>query len=310
MKQAKIHNYALIEQVGRMYYILQMNQQTIADKLGLSRTTVVRLLAEGREEGIIQIYICGQDRGLRHTELETELQKRYHLRDIVIARNSGPNAIYNVAAKYIQGIVPEKGILAISGGKTMYTVADYFYPVDREKELNIVQLTGVFGDGIPGMSVAQRWSEKLNSNVTYLSAPGIVSTPGQRQLFMNEFHITKAYEAIREAEMTISGIGTPKVVLENISADYPKERFERLEQDCVGDIMFHFYNARGEFNAPGISECVVGATIEDYMKIPNRVAIAFGSEKTAAIHAAMKGGIVNIMITDEETARELGAGDF
>ena len=45
------------------------------------------------------------------------------------------------------------------------------------------------------------------------------------------------------------------------------------------------------------------------MKIPNRVEIAFGSEKTAAIHAAMKGGIVNIMITDEETARELGAGE-
>ena len=228
----------------------------------------------------------------------------------MIARNSGPDAIYNVAAKYIQGIVPEKGILAISGGKTMYTAADYFYPVDRVKELNIVQLTGVFGDGIPGMSVAQRWSEKLNSNVTYLSAPGIVSTPKQRQLFMNEFHITKAYETILEAEMAISGIGTPKVVLENISADYPKERFERLEHDCVGDIMFHFYNAKGEFNAPGISECVIGATIEDYMKIPNRIAIAFGREKTAAIHAAMAGGIVNIMITDEETARQLGTGYF
>ncbi len=99
------------------------------------------------------------------------------------------------------------------------------------------------------MSVAQRWSEKFNSNVTYLSAPGIVSTPEQWRLFMNEFRITKAYEAIQEAEMTISGIGTPKGVLENISADYPRERFERLEQDCVGDFMFHFYNARGEFNA-------------------------------------------------------------
>ena len=127
---------------------------------------------------------------------------------------------------------------------------------------------------------------------------------------MNEFHITKAYETILEAEMAISGIGTPKVVLENISADYPKERFERLEHDCVGDIMFHFYTAKGEFNAPGISECVIGATIEDYMKIPNRIAIAFGREKTAAIHAAMAGGIVNIMITDEETARQLGTGYF
>ena len=96
------------------------------------------------------------------------------------------------------------------------------------------------------MSVAQRWSEKFNSNVTYLSAPGIVGTPELWRLFMNEFRITKA---IQEAEMTISGIGTPKGVLENISADYPKERFERLEQDCVGDFMFHFYNARGEFNA-------------------------------------------------------------
>lgn len=53
------------------------------------------------------------------------------------------------------------------------------------------------------MSVAQRWSEKFNSNVTYLSAPGIVSTPEQWRLFMNEFRITKAYEAIQEAEMTV-----------------------------------------------------------------------------------------------------------
>jgi len=302
----KVHNYALIEQVGRMYYILQMSQQMIADKLKISRTTVVRLLAEGRELGIIQIHICGQDYGLRHAKLEAELMKRYKIRDIVVARNIDLNAFYNVAAKYIQGIMPEKGTVALSGGNTVYTSANYFYPVDKEKELYIVQLTGIFSEAIPSMSVAQRWSEKLNAHAVYLSAPGIVSKAEQRELFMGEFHIMKAYEHITQADIAITGIGTPEDVLMHLPDDYPKELFTGLlSPKSVGDIMFHFYDENGNFNAPEVSKKVVGATIEDYLHIPNRIAMAFGSHKVKAIHAAMKGKLINIMITDEDTARRI-----
>lgn len=305
MKQTKTHNFALIEQVGRMYYILRMNQQMIADKLGLSRTTVVRLLAEGRELGIIQISICGQDRSLRNIEMETELMNIYNLRDIVVVRDVELNAVYNVAAKYVQGIIPENGTIAISGGNTVYEMANYFYPVNKAKELKIVQLTGVFGEAIPSVAVVQRWSEKLNAQAVYLSAPGVVATVRQRELFMEEFNIKKAYEHMKQAEIAITSIGTTADVLQNVSDDYPKDLFRKLEEKSVGDIMFHFFDKDGRFNAPEVSEKVVGATIDDYMGIPNRIVVAFGDRKVKAIHAAMKGRLANIIITDQETAEQL-----
>ncbi|KMZ52917.1 putative transcriptional regulator [Dorea sp. D27] len=304
MRPVKLRSHALIEQVGRMYYILQMNQQEIAEKLGISRTTVVRLLTEGRELGIIQIYIHGQDDGVRQEELEAKLMKRYGMRDIIVARNVEPNSTYNVAARYIQGIMPRKGTIAISGGKTMNAVANYFHPIEGENELNITQLTGMFGENIPSVTVAQNWAEKLNANAVYLAAPGIVSSPEKRDLFLNDANIINTYKEICNAEYAITGIGITDSVKENLkNLEFPPNLFEELDQRCVGDIMFHFYDNNGRFNAEKISSCVVGATTADYLRIQVRIAVAFGEEKVKAIHAAMKGKIINIMITDEDTAR-------
>ena len=41
------------------------------------------------------------------------------------------------------------------------------------------------------------------------------------------------------------------------------------------------------------------------MKIPVRIGIAGGKEKTEAISAAVKGGYINVLITDLQTAKDL-----
>jgi len=306
MKYAKTPNYALIERVGKMYYILQMNQQSIADKLGISRTSVVRLLSEGRDLGIIQIYIKGQNDDLRNRELESDLLKKYKMKDIVVARNIGPNSYYNMAAKYIEGILPKSGNICLSGGITTHTIANYLYPAETNTDLNIVQLTGLFSEKIPNLSVVQRWSEKLNANPMYLSAPGIVNTPQKRDMFLNDFNIINTYKAMCNADIAIVGIGTPSTILKNINTlDFPQEMFKDLETSSVGDVMFHFYNEMGAFCAEEISNHVVGATIVDFLRIQTRIAVAFGDEKVKAIAGGMKGGVVNIMITDENTAKKI-----
>ena len=44
---------------------------------------------------------------------------------------------------------------------------------------------------------------------------------------------------------------------------------------------------------------------EDYKNIPTRIGIAGGPEKLAAIRAALRGGYVNVLITDLDTAAAL-----
>jgi DNA-binding transcriptional regulator LsrR (DeoR family) len=42
--------------------------------------------------------------------------------------------------------------------------------------------------------------------------------------------------------------------------------------------------------------------------IPKRIGVAGGPEKTAAIGAALKGRLVDVLVTDEDTAASLVAG--
>lgn len=303
MRGGKSPNYSLIEKIGKMYYILQMNQQTIADKLGMSRTSVVRLLSEGRELGIIQIYIRSPYDDLRNNELERILAQQYKMKDVVVARNTEPNAVYNVGAKYIEDLLPNSGDIALSGGSTVNIMANYFRPSQVHENLNIAQLTGVFSENVPSLSVVQRWAEKLNANPMYLAVPGVVSSPKKRDLYLNDFNVVNTYKAIRNAELAVVGIGIPSIVSNTVnSMEFQQELFNGLEDKAVGDVMFHFYNEKGDFCAEEISSRVVGATVVDFLRISTRIGAAFGAEKVRAIAGAMRGGIVNIMITDETTA--------
>ena len=53
---------------------------------------------------------------------------------------------------------------------------------------------------------------------------------------------------------------------------------------------------------------VIGISREDIMRVPRRIGVAGGAEKTDAIRAAVLGGWVNILITDLEVATALVAG--
>ena len=53
---------------------------------------------------------------------------------------------------------------------------------------------------------------------------------------------------------------------------------------------------------------VIGISREDIMRVPRRIGVAGGVEKTDAIRAAVLGGWVNILITDLEVATALVAG--
>ncbi len=54
-----------------------------------------------------------------------------------------------------------------------------------------------------------------------------------------------------------------------------------------------------------LDDRVVGIDADTLREIPRRIGIAGGESKHAAIHAAVTGGWVNVLITDTETAAAL-----
>jgi DNA-binding transcriptional regulator LsrR (DeoR family) len=77
----------------------------------------------------------------------------------------------------------------------------------------------------------------------------------------------------------------------------------------VGDIAFRHFDAGGRYLETDLDERVVGLDARALAAIPKRTGVAGGPQKTAAIGAVLKGRLVDVLVTDEDTAVSLMAGN-
>ena len=73
---------------------------------------------------------------------------------------------------------------------------------------------------------------------------------------------------------------------------------------AVGDVCLRFFDSAGTLVPSDLDDRVVGIDADTLRRIP-RIGIAGGESKHKAIHAAVSGGWVNVLITDTGTAAAL-----
>jgi lsr operon transcriptional repressor len=74
---------------------------------------------------------------------------------------------------------------------------------------------------------------------------------------------------------------------------------------AVGDISARFFDANGCAVPSEVDDRVIGLTFAQHCAIPCRIGVAGGTRKREAILAAVRGGLVNVIVTDVETGRWL-----
>ncbi|WP_333686105.1 sugar-binding domain-containing protein, partial [Mitsuokella jalaludinii] len=80
---------------------------------------------------------------------------------------------------------------------------------------------------------------------------------------------------------------------------------ELLSQKAAGDFCSRFYDDNGKIVDEELNNRTVGIQLDEFQKKETRILVAGGKEKLRAIHAALKAGYVNILITDQYTALAL-----
>ncbi len=80
--------HRLLYRIAQAYYVDGLTQKEIANRFGLSRPKVSRLLQKGRNNGIISISLLPPPNGL--ADLERELERRFCLREVVVVPVSDP----------------------------------------------------------------------------------------------------------------------------------------------------------------------------------------------------------------------------
>lgn len=299
--------------VAYYYYKEGLTQEEIAKRMKMSRQRVNRIISSCINLGIVTINIEGLDNS--NLELETKLEDKYGLKEVrIINGTTDEQKIQELGCeggKFLRSILKDNDIIGFSRGRNTSALVDCL-PDDVEypQNITVTQLMGSAietNDGTAVDEMIYHFAEKLHAKVSRLYAPIILRNEELRDSFIQEPYFEKSYDIIKKCDIAVVGIGTASSQWKHMISLYDIEDKEQTEwaKSVVGEVCTHFYNNEGAAIEPPFRNRIISILLDDYMKIPVRIGVAGGKEKTEAIAAAMKGNYINVLITDLQTARRL-----
>ncbi len=168
--------------VALLYYQEGLNQGQIADRLGLSRATIVNYLKEGRDRGIVDIRVNGES--LRSSSIGQELRKMFDLEDVYIA-NSGPNSdpssalrqTARVAALAFYNIIEPGDVIGVAWGETIKSVGENL-PDRKIDSTSVCQIIGSMESDrlLSAEDCAIQIANRIGAQCYTLHSPAILSS--------------------------------------------------------------------------------------------------------------------------------------
>ena len=307
----------LVVRVARMYYEWDIKQSAIAKQLGLSQPTVSRLLQQARSEGVIRISV-NVPQGV-YTELEEQLVKQYRLRDAIVVDCSGESderfierQIGAAAAYYLESALRPNEVVGISSwSATLLALVDAMHPTPRKGDVRVVQILG--GVGSPSAEahagrLTSRLADLLGGAAVFLPAPGIVGSAAAMEAITADHYVRNALDLFDQVTTALVGIGAiePSKLLADSGNRFSMAELEELRiQGAVGDVLLRFFDAHGApVNTP-LNQRVISMRLEQLRRVDRSIGVAGGERKFDAILGAIRGGWVNVLVTDHLTARRL-----
>jgi DNA-binding transcriptional regulator LsrR (DeoR family) len=303
----------LLYKIAKAYYEDGLTQDQIGKRFGLSRIKVSRLLQQARDTRVVQITITPPVGSF--ADLERRLEEVYGLDEVVVveAPVEDQAAIVHflgqAAALYLTRCLNDGDVLDLSWGSTLRATVDAMTPQNLPG-VRVVQMLGGLGrveSEVYGADLALRLAQALGAKVRLLPSPGIVASKLVRDALMQDVNIAETLELAAYADVALVGIGSPtpdSVVIQSgiLSAD---ELAGLRAAGAVGDIALRFFDATGRAVDHPLNERIVGLDLAQIRHIPRVIGVAGGPDKFAVIHGAVRGRLVDVLITDARTAQAL-----
>lgn len=297
---------------GWLYYVAGNTQDDIARKLGVSRQSAQRLVSLAVREGLVKVRI---DHPIANClDLAHRLKGRFGLRVVeVVPSDPGSSSttvgVAEATAAELERrlIAPEPITIAIGTGRTLKAAIEKLPTMDCPRH-KVVSLTGnIAPDGSAAFyNVIFTMADKVKCRSFPMPLPVIASSTAERDLLHKQPMIAATLKLSAEADITFLGIGDlgpgAPLVVDGFLTDA-----ELAQLNCAGavaEIVGWAIDAEGK--------PIVGLTNDRVASapIPSRetslvFGIAKGPLKLPGIAAALKGRLINSLITDEDTATTL-----
>lgn len=305
----------VLVQAARLYYLQNKSQGEIAKTLGLSRSSVSRILAAAREKGIVEVRIHGPGLPARITELEQAIVRRFGVAHaMVVARRVGRapiDVVAEAAARIFEDQVSRLASFGLSWGRTV----DRFVAEVEDDPINHALTVCPLVGGMPsdtgpaGNTSVEVLAQKRGGTSFRFESPSVVQSRQAWATLTSESTIAAAIERAAKVQAALVGIGSfgihaSRLVLNAMALD-ADEAAEVAGQGAAGDICGRFYDFEGRPLDLPTSQRVIGITLEHLAAIPETVGIAGGVEKAGGVIGALRTGALNGVVLDESLARDV-----
>lgn len=301
---------ALLTRVAWLYYVEQLSQQEIADRLRLSRVKVARLLQRAREENIVEVRIA--DSSVPCLATERRLVEQFGLRDAVVIPADGGDRLRQhlgqAAAVYLERIVRDGDILGIGSGATVSEIPNYIKP-GRHPRCLVVELIGGLSRTdrtINPYDCSWRLADVLGAQSEHLQVPAMVERVNIVEMLLEDSVTRAALEHAAKCDIAVVGVGQLDSPI-RATMDYlsPLVLNRLAEGGAVGDILLRFFDAAGRPVLAGFDNQVIGLTLEQLRQVPLVIGVAGGMEKAEAISGALHGELLDVLICDQAMAQSV-----
>ncbi|WP_262028108.1 sugar-binding transcriptional regulator [Microvirga sp. Mcv34] len=302
---------SLEARVAWLYFMEGMTQADIAEKLGMTRLRVNRMLVEARTSGLISITL--NSRFATCVELEQILISEFGLKDAVIIPTPDdpdlvPVLLGQAAGEYLSNFLETNRVkgLGLGWGATLRETIRNTRP-GRYPDLCVNSMMGGLTHGLElnTFETASSLANRLNAECQYLAAPIYAGSPASRDIILSQDVFREAFERISANDVAVLSIGDLSLrsllIRYGLPRDVPTD--ELLALGAVGDILGQFYDAEGHVIDHPLNLRAIALPLSELSRIPTVVLASGGRNKIPAIAAALKAHLASVVICDETTAR-------
>ncbi|WP_182185998.1 sugar-binding transcriptional regulator [Pectinatus frisingensis] len=312
-----IDDIRLIFKCCGLYYEDGLSQQEISDMLQVSRPSVARMIKNGREQGIVKIKVINPD-SLIFGNLEREIEKNFGLEEVIIVPSGNADPVYepnenlaNETFKFLSRVLENKDYVGITMGRTLKNLLKGHHDVEFRKCTFVPIVGGVAENSydIHSNYLATSFAEIYHADCLQFFAPLVFSNKDMLHNFLCEYSMQKIMRAFKKISIAIMGIGMPaKQKSTLVKAGYIKEKLfdEFIAKGMVGDVAAQFYDKDGNTEQfESFNNLIAAMSIENLKKVPCRIGIVAGKDKINSLIGAIRGNLINVLITDSDCAKEL-----
>ncbi len=300
----------LTASVARRYYLDGRSKVEIAEEFALSRFKVARLLEDARSSGIVRIEIGHP--GVIDVELSGRLMEALGLRHCVVTDtpDDHPASLREhlgvAAADLLTELVTPDDVLGLSWARSVSAMATKLH---RLAAVPVVQLTGALtrpGVDDSSIELVREVARVSGGPAYFFYAPMAVSDAATARALRQQPEVARAFSLIPSVTTAVAGVGAWAAEQSTLyDATGEAERAELGRRGVCADVSGVLVDACGEPVAAGLTERMIGITAEQMRVVPEVIGIVYGMAKVHAVLAAVRGGMVNSLVTHSTLAAAL-----